>query len=78
MTEGEPDIPKKPKKAVAAATNGESKTNGHAQVEAPKGLKRSNDDGEEQPSKKAKLAGPAQADDVVLVEDAGGAIVIDD
>ncbi|KAJ6789104.1 hypothetical protein PWT90_00406 [Aphanocladium album] len=77
VVEGTPDIPRKPKKAAPPEANGESKTNGHAPAEAPKGLKRSNDDGEEQPFKKAKIAQKSQ-DDVVLVEDAGGAIVIDD
>lgn len=80
VTEGTPDIPRKPKKAAPSATNGEVRTNGTAevQVEAAKGVKRPNDDGEEQPSKKAKIAAANKDDDVMIVEDAGGAIVIDD
>lgn len=76
VSEDKPDIPRKPKAAVPLETNGESKTNGTAE---PKRLKRSNEDGEEQPSKKAKIGtGTPEDNDVVLVEEAGGAIVIDD
>ncbi|KAM3507615.1 hypothetical protein MY10362_001689 [Beauveria mimosiformis] len=78
VLEGKPDIPRKPKKAVSPEMNGTGTTNGTAHVEGPKGVKRPNVDGEEQPSKKVKIAGTGQDDDVVLVEDAGGAIVIDD
>lgn len=42
---------------------------------AAKNLKRSNPDEGDRPAKKAKIA--ASKDDVVVVEDAGGAIVID-
>ncbi|KAJ4155202.1 hypothetical protein LMH87_000458 [Akanthomyces muscarius] len=78
VVEDKPEILRKPKKAAAPETNGQSKTNGTVHVEGPKGVKRSNDDGEEQPSKKAKTARTEPDGEVVLVEDAGGAIVIDD
>lgn len=73
-----PDIPRKPKKATPPETNGGSKANGIVHDEATRGVKRSNDDGEEQPLKKFKTARTETEDDVVLVEDGGGAIVIDD
>ncbi|XWX01853.1 hypothetical protein V2A60_009882 [Cordyceps javanica] len=75
--EGKHNIARKPKKTTPIETNGTIKANGTAHVETTKGVKRPNDDSELQPLKKAKIAGTEQ-DDVVLVEDAGGAIVIDD
>lgn len=78
VEESQHNIARKPKKVTPPETNGVSKTNGLVHLEGPKGLKRSNDDGEQQPLKKAKIAKAAQDDDIVLVEDAGGAIVIDD
>ncbi|TQV95043.1 ubiquitin-activating enzyme E1-like protein [Cordyceps javanica] len=75
--ENKHNIARKPKKTTPIETNGTIKANGTAHVETTKGVKRPNDDGELQPLKKAKIAGTEQ-DDVVLVEDAGGAIVIDD
>ncbi|KAM3437492.1 hypothetical protein NHJ13734_004616 [Beauveria thailandica] len=78
VLEGKPDIARKPKKAFSPETNGTSMTNGTVHAEGPKGVKRPNVDGEGQPAKRAKNAGTGQEDDVVLVEDAGGAIVIDD
>ncbi|KAK8146393.1 E1 ubiquitin-activating protein uba2 [Beauveria asiatica] len=78
VLEGKPDIARKPKKALSPETNGTSMTNGTVHVEGPKGVKRPNVDGEGQPAKRVKIAGTGQEDDVVLVEDAGGAIVIDD
>ncbi|KAM3560079.1 hypothetical protein MY1884_003117 [Beauveria asiatica] len=78
VLEGKPDIARKPKKAFSPETNGTSMTNGTVHVEGPKGVKRPNVDGEGQPAKRVKIAGTGQEDDVVLVEDAGGAIVIDD
>ncbi|KAM3441912.1 hypothetical protein MY4824_001326 [Beauveria thailandica] len=78
VLEGKPDIARKPKKAFLPETNGTSMTNGTVHVEGPKGVKRPNVDGEGQSAKRVKIAGTGQEDDVVLVEDAGGAIVIDD
>ncbi|KAM3454062.1 hypothetical protein MY3296_003330 [Beauveria thailandica] len=78
VLEGKPDIARKPKKAFSPETNGTSMTNGTVHVEGPKGVKRPNVDAEGQPAKRVKIAGTGQEDDVVLVEDAGGAIVIDD
>ncbi|KAJ4860889.1 thiF family domain-containing protein [Trichoderma breve] len=80
---GRPEIPHKTQKSSPVETNG----NGHGQqngkhsledemVEESKGTKRPLPDDGSPPFKKAKLVGPA--DDVVVVEDAGGAIVIDD
>jgi ubiquitin-like 1-activating enzyme E1 B len=80
---GRPEIPHKPKQYSSPETNG----NGHGQqngkhsldvevVEESKGIKRGFPDDESPPFKKAKIAN--SADDVVIVEDAGGAIVIDD
>ena len=77
-----PEIPRRPKKAPATETvsngqqNGKHEPDGDVESEL-KGTKRPHPEGEEQPLKKAKLADSA-ADDVVVVEDAGGAIVIDD
>ncbi|OAA63056.1 Molybdenum cofactor biosynthesis, MoeB [Cordyceps fumosorosea ARSEF 2679] len=67
------NIARKPK-ATPPETNGISQSNGTVKVEVTKGVKRSIDDGEQQPLKKARI----EQDEVVLVEDAGGAIVIDD
>ncbi|OAQ97524.1 hypothetical protein LLEC1_01943 [Akanthomyces lecanii] len=78
ILEDKPEIPRKPKQAAPPETNGRSKTNGTVHIEAPKGVKRPNDDSEEQPSKKAKTAHTEPEGELVLVEDAGGAIVIDD
>ncbi|KAL7941661.1 hypothetical protein V8C42DRAFT_174207 [Trichoderma barbatum] len=80
---GRPEIPHRPEKSSLAETNG----NGHGQqngkhsldvdvMEDPKGIKRPLPDEESPPFKKAKIVG--STDEVVVVEDAGGAIVIDD
>lgn len=80
-----PDIPKKVKTTPTDETNGHSEQNGRINGEtknetgpesAPKGVKRSQPDDGDQPAKKTKTA--PEADNVVLVEDAGGAIVIGD
>lgn len=78
--EEKPDVPRKPKKAAPAEVNGHAGENGSkdsAQEGAPKGVKRSHPDDDSQPAKKAKIA-DSTADDVVIIEDAGGAIVIGD
>lgn len=67
-----PAIPRKPKKEAPAEANGHLTENG-----APKGVKRPHPDDEVQPTKKAKVA-ESTDDDVVLVEDVDGAIVIGD
>lgn len=79
--EDRPEIPRRPKKSAPIETNGNGVQNGKHPLEGAaepeaKSLKRSNPEDGDQPTKKAKIA-PA-ADDVVVVEDAGGAIVIDD
>ncbi len=76
-----PDIPRKAKQLPPAEANGTAQNGKHAlddvaEVEQ-KSLKRAHPGDDNQPSKKAKT-GDSSADDVVLVEDAGGAIVIDD
>lgn len=76
-----PEIPRKPKKAAPAETNGAADQNGDDVVEevgAPKGVKRTRpDDDGGQPLKKARMTDSA-GDDIVVIEDAGGAIVIGD
>jgi ubiquitin-like 1-activating enzyme E1 B len=76
-----PEIPRKPKKAAPAETNGAADQNGDDAVEevgVPKGVKRTRpDDDGGQPLKKAKMAESA-GDDIVIIEDAAGAIVIGD
>lgn len=75
-----PEIPRKPKKAAPAETNGAADQNGDDAVEevgATKGVKRTRPDDGGQPLKKAKMAESA-GDDIVIIEDAGGAIVIGD
>ncbi|KAF7543048.1 hypothetical protein G7Z17_g11062 [Cylindrodendrum hubeiense] len=78
-----PQIPRKPKKPQPAETNGNGQQNGQHSADAdviievePKNLKRPHPDDAEQPLKKAKIA--ESKPEVVVVEDAGGAIVIDD
>ncbi|KAF7561844.1 hypothetical protein G7046_g2292 [Stylonectria norvegica] len=82
-----PAIPRKPKKSPPAETNGhvENGANGHQNGKRPlevdaepglKGVKRTLTEDGGQPLKKAKIADPDT--DIVLVEDGGGAIVIDD
>ncbi|PNP54225.1 hypothetical protein THARTR1_05432 [Trichoderma harzianum] len=81
---GRPEIPHKTQKSSPVETNGNShgQQNGkhlledEVVVEESKGIKRPLPDDSSPPFKKAKLVG--SADDVVVVEDAGGAIVIDD
>lgn len=77
-----PQIPRKPSKPAPAETNGNgvhADSNGTSEGNATQGHKRSRSGDDGQPPKKARLGEPAPADDdVVLVEDAGGAIVIDD
>ncbi|KAK0389805.1 hypothetical protein NLU13_3378 [Sarocladium strictum] len=78
-----PSIPRKPKKASNGAPaesngvqNGKHSIDGEPQT-VSQGLKRSRLDEDGPPLKKAKMAGGKVDDDVVVVEDAGGAIVID-
>lgn len=78
-----PQIPRKPKKVQPVETNGTGQQNGQPTADAdavvevePKSLKRSHPDDVEQPLKKVKIA--ESSAEVVVVEDAGGAIVIDD
>ncbi|PHH88898.1 hypothetical protein CDD83_6910 [Cordyceps sp. RAO-2017] len=78
-----PDIPRKPKPTPAEANGDSHEKNGrkHSLDATPeaelKGAKRPHADDEKQPAKKAKVM-ETRADDVVVVDDAGGAIVIDD
>ncbi|KAK5997219.1 Ubiquitin-activating enzyme E1-like [Cladobotryum mycophilum] len=83
---GRPEIPQKPAKPAPVETNGHDQQNGqqpgkHSLDEEPelvsKGVKRPHADDDSHPLKKAKIASTV-SDDVVVVEDAGGAIVIDD
>ncbi|KAH6891255.1 hypothetical protein B0T10DRAFT_306604 [Thelonectria olida] len=76
-----PQIPRQPKKTQPAETNGNGIQNGQhsagddiVEVE-PKGIKRSHPEESDQPLKKAKMNNLGA--DVVIVEDAGGAIIID-
>ncbi|KAH7155100.1 hypothetical protein B0J13DRAFT_521264 [Dactylonectria estremocensis] len=78
-----PQIPRKPKKPDPIAANGNGQQNGQHSADddvvidvEPRTLKRSHPGDTEQPLKKAKIA--ESTVDVVVVEDAGGAIVIDD
>ncbi|KAH8706521.1 hypothetical protein BGZ61DRAFT_222642 [Ilyonectria robusta] len=78
-----PQIPRKPKKVQPVETNGTGQQNGQATADTdavvevePKSLKRSHPDDVGQPLKKVKIA--ESSAEVVVVEDAGGAIVIDD
>lgn len=81
--QGKPSIPRKPKKAANGAstdTNGEQNGKHTADGESeagPQGVKRSRPDEDGPPLKKAKTVESKTDDDVVVVEDAGGAIVID-
>ncbi|KJZ80252.1 hypothetical protein HIM_00102 [Hirsutella minnesotensis 3608] len=77
-----PQIPRKPKKQAEPETNGESGQNGNHSTNVmiepmQKGVKRSHPDDDSQPTKKAKMTQSGQ-DDIVIVDEAGGAIVIDD
>lgn len=78
-----PQIPRKVKRAKAIEANGNDRLNGEHVLDAdteaePKGLKRLHiEDGDQPLKKKAKVSETA-SDDVVVVEDASGAIVIDD
>ncbi|PFH56654.1 hypothetical protein XA68_16193 [Ophiocordyceps unilateralis] len=71
---GRPEIPEKPAKEA----NGDGQQNGKHDVAVPepKGFKRGHSEDGSQPSKKAKM-GDAHSD-VVVVDDAGGAILIVD
>ncbi|CAM1504011.1 Fc.00g016020.m01.CDS01 [Cosmosporella sp. VM-42] len=78
-----PQIPRKPKKPEPAKLNGNGQQNGKhvldedVIVEAgPKGVKRPHTEEDGQPFKKAKFADSDA--EIVILEDAGGAIVIDD
>lgn len=79
-----PEIPRKPKKPeplAPAEVNGNGQQNGKHALDdevqvVSKGVKRTHADEDGQPLKKAKIADSAA--DIVVVEDAGGAIVIDD
>ena len=80
--ESPPEIPRKPKKNANGAVNGNGEQNGAHSLgdEAaapPKGVKRSHPDDAGPPLKKAKVTESGADNDVVIVEDAGGAIVID-
>lgn len=83
LTTDRPEIPRKPKKTAAPEANGESQQNGKHAADAGgpgpehKGVKRRHADDEDLPSKRAKATDSA-ADGFVVVDDAGGAIVIDD
>lgn len=77
-----PEIPKKPRKVEPLALpepNGTGKQNGKhapdAEVADTKGVKRPHSEEDGKPLKKAKMA--ESATDIVVIEDAGGAIVID-
>ncbi|EXU99576.1 ubiquitin activating enzyme (E1) subunit UBA2 family protein [Metarhizium robertsii] len=74
----QPEIPQKPKKALIA-TNGDQDAQSRALKRAhPVGaLKRTHPGDDALPAKKARIAG-AEDDDVVLVQDDAGAIVIPD
>lgn len=76
-----PEIARKPKQQPEPAeTNGhKGKDDGDVMIEesAPNTLKRPNPDEPDQPAKKAKIAA-SKGDDAIVIEDAGGAIVIDD
>lgn len=72
-----PTIPKRPKKEPQPETNGHSEKAVTEEGAEPKGLKRSHPDDDGQPLKKVKTTDGA-SDDVVLIEDAGGAIIIGD
>ncbi|VUC28616.1 unnamed protein product [Clonostachys rosea] len=79
-TAAQPTIPQKPKKAPQVETNGHSagESNGIVEIDSqPKGVKRQHTEDGDQPLKKAKT-GVFPSDDVVVIEDAGGAIVIGD
>ncbi|KAK7422106.1 E1 ubiquitin-activating protein uba2 [Neonectria punicea] len=76
-----PEIARKPKKPQPVETNGNGKQNGQNSIDTdvevePKGVKRPHPEDEEQPLKKVKVT--ESSADVVVVDDAGGAIVIDD
>ena len=78
-----PSIPRKPKRASNGTSaesngvqNGKYSSANESEV-GPQGLKRSRPDEDGPPLKKAKMADGKGDDDVVLIEDAGGAIVID-
>lgn len=78
----QPDIPRKPAKLPEPAeTNGHNEQDGDGDViveeGAPKTLKRSNPEEGDQPTKKAKISA-SKGDNAIVIEDAGGAIVIDD
>jgi hypothetical protein len=75
-----PQIPRQPKKAPPAETNGNGIQNGEGAdddiiVAEPKGIKRPHPEDSDQPLKKAKMNN--SEGNVVIVEDAGGAIIID-
>ncbi|CAH0014623.1 unnamed protein product [Clonostachys rhizophaga] len=76
----QPTIPQKPKKAPPVEANGHSagESNGVLEIDSQsKGVKRQHTDDGGQPLKKAKTGGDS-LDDVVIIEDAGGAIIIGD
>ncbi|KAH6606710.1 hypothetical protein Trco_005863 [Trichoderma cornu-damae] len=82
---GRPEIPHKPQRSSPAETNGNNhgQQNGKHSLDDEAvgdikgiGIKRPLPDDDSPPFKKAKIV--SSADEVVIVEDAGGAIVIDD
>jgi ubiquitin-like 1-activating enzyme E1 B len=63
---------------VEANGHSAGESNGIVEIDSqPKGVKRQHTEDGGQPLKKAKIGG-ASSDDVVIVEDAGGAIIIGD
>ncbi|KOS22638.1 Ubiquitin-activating enzyme E1-like protein [Escovopsis weberi] len=82
---GRPEIPHKPAKAVPAQANGHGLENNQPggkhlldeESAESKGTKRLHADDDSHPPKKAKTAS-ASADDIIVIEDASDAIVIDD
>ncbi|TWU78847.1 E1 ubiquitin-activating protein uba2 [Metarhizium rileyi] len=79
--DGKPEIPRKPKTAIAApngGTNGLQKNGNHSALGThSQGLKRAYPGDDEKPTKKARMAN-ADDDNVVLVQDDTGIIVIPD
>ena len=83
-----PEIPLRPKTESPEA-NGEAHTNGHrvgdadgvtaegTPQEKDNRLKRPNPEEHDQPSKKAKTSNGSLDEKVIVIEDAGGTIVID-
>jgi ubiquitin-like 1-activating enzyme E1 B len=79
-----PELTRKAKKLEHTESNGNGEKDGAQHSldgdgqPGPKGTKRPLAEDEDQPAKKVKLTATDESDDVVVIEDAGGAIVIDD